>query len=215
MGVHQHISGRQIMPGLKTATKAALRARATGTVAAGNIVGCTGIQGAYLKANRASAAVAADCRGPLFMALGGQVNGGDFMMISQGVIENANTLGQTVGDAVYLSTAGGYTFVPTGFTRKIGVVAVVSATIGEILFDGGLAAGATIRVGIAAVVAATSVTITAATLTGLFGGQPVVATCATVSGTIHVTACTWSADDLVITFSASYTGNVYFMIGVA
>jgi hypothetical protein len=50
----------------------------------------------------------------------------------------ANTLGATVGDPVYLSTAGGWTLSapgPSAFTQIVGRVAVVSATIGEIQFN--------------------------------------------------------------------------------
>lgn len=55
-------------------------------------------------------------------------------------VVNVNTLGQTIGDAVYLdaTTAGGFVFAaPTGadqVVQQVGVVKVVSATVGEIEF---------------------------------------------------------------------------------
>lgn len=55
------------------------------------------------------------------------------------VTNNLNTNGQTIGDLVYLSaTAGGFTFTaPTGadqMVQIVGVVKVVSATVGQIEF---------------------------------------------------------------------------------
>ena len=55
------------------------------------------------------------------------------------VTNNLNTNGQTIGDLVYLSgTAGGFVFSPlTGadqLSQVVGIVKVVSATIGQIAF---------------------------------------------------------------------------------
>ena len=208
-----HIAGRMILPGTKTPGKNFLRFRATGTVATGNVVSCTGVNGAFLKAARASAAVAADVRGPLYMAAGPAASGSDFQAISQGVIENVDTSAGALGDPVFLSTAGGFSLTAVGFTRRIGTIIVVGTTDGQILFDGGLSAGSTIKSGIAAVAGAVNVTVTAATLAGSFGGKPVTATTNTGT-TIHVLTAVWSTDDLVITFSASYTGDVTYSIAV-
>ena len=58
-------------------------------------------------------------------------------------IGSLNTNAYTVGDKLYLDTAGGYTdTAPTGATdvvQEVGVVKVKSATVGEILFYPGLA----------------------------------------------------------------------------
>lgn len=57
-----------------------------------------------------------------------------------GLAQNVNTNGRTIGDAVYVdaTTAGGFTFsAPTGadqMVQLVGVVKVVNATTGEIVF---------------------------------------------------------------------------------
>lgn len=57
--------------------------------------------------------------------------------------------------------------------------------------------------------ASASVTVLAATLGGLYGGSPVMATLNTVDGTLtQLLSAEWSSNDLVLTGNAAATGDV-------
>lgn len=187
---------------------------ATETIAIGDVLKVTDRLGNYPKVAKADADLSADGMGPLYIAATKGVSGSRMAILSRGAIF-FNTTGATLGDPVFLSgTAGGITLTATGGNRRIGSVGKVGtvAAGGFVLFDGSAPSQQIIKTGTAAVAGAASVTVLAATIGGNFGGRRAFAICSTVSGVIHVTAYTWSTNDLVITLSASYTGNVDWMV---
>lgn len=208
------LKGMQVQPGGFNAHKWHEEAVAGATIAVGDVLKVTGRTGNYPNVAKADADVAADSTGPLWIAGTKGLLGQHMTILSRGII-SFNTTGAAVGDPVFMSgTAGGITVTATGSNRRIGTVGKVGtvAAGGFVLFDGSIPAQQIIKSGVAAVAGATSVTVLAATLGGAFGGRFAFAMCQTVSGVIHATACTWSSDDLVITFSASFTGNVAYQV---
>lgn len=153
--------------------------------------------------------------GSLYLALTSAASGDTVTVCPIGILNNLDTSGATAGDRVFLSTAGAPTLTSptTGYVRVIGEVTGVGVSgTGLWNFTGGFQPDRyVLHTGSAAVSAAASVTVT--NPQGLSRtGAPAWAIATTVSGVIHVTACTWSTNDLVITLSASYTGNVQWFI---
>lgn len=154
--------------------------------------------------------------GELLIALHDAAAGKRVVCCPIGVLKNLDTSASTKGNAVYLGTAGAPTLTAAGFRRRIGTVSIVGAAgTGSVTFNPSFVDSAPLMpiIGTAAA-SGTTVTVSAATLGGSFGGSPAFATCASTSGTIYVVSCTWSTNDLVITFSASFTGNVNYQVWV-
>lgn len=208
-----HISGRSILPGAKYMSKLSMRGIAGEAIEAGNICYVSAVGAAYPTVMLASTATPAEARGQLFVARGPAPAAGSLLeLLPITVIDEVNTNGATIGDPVYLGADGVISLTASGIRRKIGTVAKVGTTDGEVLFNGAPVAGGQVIAGLAAVSAAASVTINAAALGGSFGGKAVVATTNTSSGGVYVLRATWSTDDLTITLSGSFTGNVAYFI---
>lgn len=170
------------------------------------------------KVGVATNATKAKAHTELLIALHAASSGQRVICCPIGVLKNLDTSGGAKGDPVFLGTAGLPTLTSTsGFQRRIGTISIVGVSgTGAVSFNPAFVneTARTVLVGTAAASAA-SVTVTdpfgiGASITG----SPAFATCATVSGVITVTACTWSGNNLVITFSASFTGNVNYQIWV-
>lgn len=208
------MDGRKIKHGTKTASKDAVRGFPSAAFNKYDILYADAPSGAFLSVKRAGSDVAASTGGKLYLAASPGTVGSGIPMFLDGVIEGVNTSAGAQGDPVYLSTLGTWSLTPSGSIRKIGTVLKVGTTDGEINFSGNFAGPAsTPKMGTAAVAGTTSVTVTAATLGGTYGGRPVIAT-TNAGTTISVLTAVWSTNDLVITFSAAFTGTVSFLIGV-
>src|SRR5688572_29010837 len=194
------IRGRSIKAGSRNAAKFDLRAQADGTITQYDIVKQSGVQGEFMKVNRADGTVLLDSRQRLYLAKGGASSGQELLVTELGVIQDLDTSGATVGDRVYLVAAGAPSLTPTGFRRRIGIVTVVGASgTGQVAFDGRMPTGSNITGATATVLSGqTSITVTAATLGGSFGGSPVVATMNEQDADEFVIHARWSTHDLII-----------------
>lgn len=222
VGLEPHILfGRRIAPGTKGMSKLSMKALSTGAIskhAICYIVAST--EGAYVTTAAASAATALQARGKLFIskfAVSGA--GQEVELLPFGVIENVDTSGGSAGDPVYLGASGGFSLTKTGFARRVGYITRAHATLGEIFFEGSQPSGASnILAGTATLASgSSSVTITAATLGGAFGGKPVVAMLNAADGVaLRIRTAAWSGDDLVLTAEGLAGANrtVSYMIAV-
>lgn len=210
------MKGRRIKPGTINAPKWDEVGYSASAIAVGDLLKVVDVVGNYLQMAKADGDDASDVHGQLYVAMSKAAAAGQHFKIARQAVVTFTTTGQAVGDPVYMSaTAGGYSFTPVGSHRKVGhVIKVGDSTTGKILVSPGSPGSQSIKMGIAAVAGAATVTITAATLGGNFGGRPVVATPMTTDGTKYVVSATWSTHDLVITFSTSFTGNVAYAIGL-
>lgn len=197
--------GHRILPSDSLALKTSfLCYDSTKALTKGQIVYITGRQGKNYTVAKASASTAGQTSGMLLVAEHNTGGRGYVRCKPVGAIELQNTNGLTVGDKVYLSaTAGGWSTSGAGKRRRVGTVAVVSATVGVIAFNGFSDGGDRIVSGTGTVLSGqTALTITAATLGGSYGGSPVVATInENATNSVYVRSAAWSTDDLVVTLS--------------
>jgi len=219
-------TGRTINPGLMNANKEARKLFYTGagTPGPGTIVVISGARGQTLECVLASNAAVATAIGPLYMLTSerpadGSTPGfraGHCKGLMNGVIENQNTSALSVGDAVYLSTNGGWTATkPTsGAVRLIGWVLEVSATAGMIVFCGTpnspvVLNGTTPVIGKSkAIAAAPTVVFSTSDLGGNYDGRPFVLG---AEGTApnYIQSAAWNGSgSLTVTFNSAATGRV-------
>lgn len=198
-------------------------------LAVGDIVYVSGRDGNRLKVALASQAAATTSFGQLLSVrtpsspgLGGNKPLYAAEALKCGLV-NFLTTGASVGDPVYLSTAGTATLTKptTGVVRRIGTVVVVGtlAAGGAYLFDGtpptvGTRANQSPVVSIVKALSnAAGITITAAELGGNYGGAGLMACCNTASNARYVQSAAWSGHDAVIVLSgASYTGDLTVIV---
>lgn len=205
------LKGRKVKPGSKNPEKLDFQYKANEAIAEGDILCIVGVEGQWFKMEKADADVAAEARGPLFFATTACAANGMGRCRAFGTLTEVNTNGATIGDPVYLSTTpGGFSLSAGGSAvqRRVGIVAKVSATLGEILFNGfAYPSSRPFIAGIATVLTGqTSVTVSAATLGGSYGGKPVVATLNEQDGTKAVANARWSTNDLIIELTAATVG---------
>lgn len=203
----QETKGHRVLPSDSLALKSSFKCYdSTKAITKGQIVYITGRQGKLWTVAKASASTAAHTSGMLLVAEHNAGAGTGYLRCKpMGAIEVQNTNGLTVGDPVYLSaTAGGWSTSGAGFRRRVGTVAVVSATVGVISFNGLSDSADRTIWGTGTVLSGqTSLTITSATLGGSYGGKPVVATLNEVAtNSVYVRSAAWSTNDLVVTLSA-------------
>lgn len=136
--MQKNIRGLTIKPGIKNDTKWDVIFIAGGTIAAGDILYISGAAGALLELTRASSAAPATARGTLFVAKSPATSGQKSVARFMGALESENTSAGSVGDPVFLSTAGGWALTPGAVSRVIGYIAESHASTGEIAFDGTL-----------------------------------------------------------------------------
>ena len=106
----------------------------TETITKGDLVTITGSRNSHLEVQRADADSAALARNLIFVAEHGATIGQQVRVAAIYAIRNANTAAATVGDPVYLSgTAGGWSLTPGAIPITVGIVVVVSATVGVII----------------------------------------------------------------------------------
>lgn len=107
------------------------------TITAGQLVYPTGSVSNSLQVGLADADVAATSRAPIYVAVHGASSGQQLRVAEKFMLNNVDTSSAVaVGVAVYLSdTAGGWSLTPGTAKRQVGIVAVVSATVGSILLD--------------------------------------------------------------------------------
>lgn len=134
--MQKNIRGLTIKPGIKNDTKWDVIFIAGGTIAAGDILYISGANGALLELTRASSAAVETARGTLFLAKSPAVAGQKSVARMMGALEAEDTSAGSVGDPVFLSTAGGWALTPGAVSRVIGYIIEDSATGGEIAFDG-------------------------------------------------------------------------------
>jgi len=218
------IRGRALKPGLINPVFALRKVYATEAIAKHDIVVVTGIVGdtaggAVAKVAKASNATTALGRGTLLMAKHAIASGAYGHAAVTGVNSTFATTGSTIGDPVYLSTAGASTLTATGYRRRVGTVLIVGAAgTGAYLFDPtSLDAEKQFITGTATVAnGAATATIAAATLGGSYGGSPAFATLMEADGTLVIRHAVWSTNDLVITLSGNATDDrtVSYMVVV-
>lgn len=229
--------GSLVAPGLKTAHKDAKKVVNNATFSIGSILRVNGVSGNVLTTIKATNASAAGASGTLYMAIqksqdeankpghpqysgkavpfgviAGGTEGGTDGRHTGGVVD---TSAATVGDAVYLDTAGGWTLTkPTAaLVRRIGTVIKVSATVGEILFDGtqnvmrSRVHGSTVVSLQKAVAGAATCVFSAANIGTNLDACPV-AVGKTTDGTTYVLGYAWNGSgQLTVTFNAAFTGT--------
>ena len=136
------VKGTQIQPGTKTANKDAVLFTAGEAITADKICYASSAGARSLTLKLASSAAPATASGTLYVSTNGVASGHESKAYPVCTLTGVNTLAGSVGDPVYLSTAGGWSLTPGAVGRRIGTVIVDSATVGEILFNGHLDDGA-------------------------------------------------------------------------
>ena len=208
----------------KTPEYAEVVYQAAEAITKGQILYIAGYAGGFLKLGKADKDTGAKVRTKLFFALHDVPSASYGRAAEMGSIEGQTTAGSTIGDPVYLSTAGALTLTkPTsGLPLVIGTVGVVSATIGEVAFGGASVAvaphaGPIVGVLKATAGAAATLTFSTTELGGNFDGKPVVATLNTVDATaVAIASAAWNgAGLLTVTFNAASTGIVRVSVLVA
>lgn len=201
MSLGQSIKGRRLRAANARADGTAIRCYANEAIAKWQIVCVVGASGKYPKVEKASSLVAADASGVLMVAMHAAASGRYLQCRPIGTIERQATNGLAVGDPIYLgATGGGWSSSISGFNRQIGTVLVVSATLGVIFFSGTAVASPRFVTGSGTIdAAATTLTITAATLGGVYGGSRVwVSPRETATNSVFLRSATWSGNDLVV-----------------
>jgi hypothetical protein len=107
------------------------------TIAAGALVYPSANVSNSIQVALADADVAATSRAPIWVAVHGASSGQALRVSEKFMLNNVDTSSATaVGAAVYLSdTAGGWSLTTGTMKRQVGVVIVVSATVGSVLLD--------------------------------------------------------------------------------
>jgi hypothetical protein len=214
------LKGRKVKPASKNADREDWRVIATEAITTDDILYIAGVEGQFFKVAVADKDTAASARGLLLVAKGNQPEvGGELRAAPIACLDVIDTSGSAVGNPVYLSDAGAHTLTrpTTGVVRRVGSVAKVGAAgTGEVIFDG--RATNQIISGTAEVANAQStVTVTAATLGGNFGGMPVVASMMENDGTaVTLESAAWSGHDLVITLTGATAAarTIGFLISI-
>ena len=197
--------GHRVLPSDSLNFKASYKCYANEAITKGQILCIVGRQGKLWKVEKASALTAADASGLLLVAEHTAASGRYLRAKPSGAIEDQATNGLAVGDVVYLSaTGGGWATAGAGFRRRVGTVAVVSATVGVISFNGNADSGDRILSGTGTILSGqTSLTIAAATLGGVYGGNKVVVTAnEEPTNAVYIRSARWSTNDLIVTCSA-------------
>lgn len=137
------LDGRRLKPSIK-GSRTRWRVVPAAAIAKNKIVIASGKSGAYMQVTAASNANEVSRTNTLFIT---QTNANsatagvpNLEVATQGHVTDVNTNGATIGDPVYLSTAGAFTLTKTGTERLVGIVTSVSATTGSFWFDGTMGA---------------------------------------------------------------------------
>lgn len=159
--------------------------------------------------------------GSLFYALTNVALNGKCEFTEVAVLANLDTSGATLGDPVYLSTAGLPTLTrPTaGYPRVVGeVIGVGAVGVGLWNFTGGQPIDNPILTGVAVVTSGTA-TVTVANPFGLgaaLTGRPIWSSLVEAEAGEGMSAITWSTNDLVITTIGNTAADRdvrYFILG--
>lgn len=130
------VMGTRILPGTKTAHKDAVLFTAGAAIDANDICYVSGAGARAVTLTSASSAAPATARGTLYVSKNAVASGHDSEAYAKCTITGVDTSAGAVGDPVYLSTGGSWSLTPGATARRVGTVAVVSASVGEIAFDG-------------------------------------------------------------------------------
>lgn len=109
------------------------------TLIAGQIVCCSGVNEAHVQVLKAASDVATKRQPPLFMAMHGASAGDQVRVTEFNVLTNVNTSGGGVGAPIFLTEAalaGGWTRTAPATAVQVGVILVVDASAGSVLFSG-------------------------------------------------------------------------------
>jgi len=112
--------------------------KANEAISKGNVLYVAGVDGGFHRLGKADKDTAAKARTTLYFALHDVPSGQHGRAALFGVIEGVDTSGSTIGNPVFLSASGGVTLTKpmSGDVRVVGSVAKVSATAGEVDFNG-------------------------------------------------------------------------------